>query len=221
METIIRSIRNDLRLSMNGIAATSMREKGVHYRMNFGVDLMRIREIALRYVPDVMLAETLWKEDVRELKILATLLYPVDRFTSDAADRWVVSITNQEIREQACRNLFQQISFAGELVNLWIVNEIEEIRATGYWLFARLCITRAPSLEMVESELILERATGDLKSESMLLRQAALNVLKYHGRLSERNREDVLQKVACFNDSTDPYEQEILDQLHFEFGLSD
>ncbi|NMB06251.1 MAG: hypothetical protein GX976_07740 [Bacteroidales bacterium] len=221
METIIRSIRNDLRLSMNGIAATSMREKGVHYRMNFGVDLMRIREIALRYVPDVMLAETLWKEDVRELKILATLLYPVDRFTSDAADRWVVSITNQEIREQACRNLFQQISFAGELVNLWIVNEIEEIRATGYWLFARLCITRAPSLEMVESELILERAVSDLKSESMLLRQAALNVLKYHGRLSERNREDVLQKVACFNDSTDPYEQEILDQLHFEFGLSD
>jgi 3-methyladenine DNA glycosylase AlkD len=206
---------------MNGIAATSMREKGVHYRMNFGVDLMRIREIALRYVPDVMLAETLWKEDVRELKILATLLYPVDRFTSDAADRWVVSITNQEIREQACRNLFQQISFAGELVNLWIVNEIEEIRATGYWLFARLCITRAPSLEMVESELILERAVSDLKSESMLLRQAALNVLKYHGRLSERNREDVLQKVACFNDSTDPYEQEILDQLHFEFGLSD
>lgn len=221
METIIRSIRNDLRLSMNGIAATSMREKGVHYRMNFGVDLMRIREIALRYVPDVMLAETLWKEDVRELKILATLLYPVDRFTSDAADRWVVSITNQEIREQACRNLFQQISFAGELVNLWIVNEIEDIRATGYWLFARLCITRAPSLEMVESELILERAVSDLKSESMLLRQAALNVLKYHGRLSERNREDVLQKVACFNDSTDPYEQEILDQLHFEFGLSD
>src|SRR5690606_38181630 len=132
-----------------------------------------------------------------------------------------VSITNQEIREQACRNLFQQISFAGELVNLWIVNEIEEIRATGYWLFARLCITRAPSLEMVESELILERAVSDLKSESMLLRQAALNVLKYHGRLSERNREDVLQKVACFNDSTDPYEQEILDQLHFEFGLSD
>ena len=221
METIIRSIRNDLRLFMNGIAATSMREKGVHYRMNFGVDLMRIREIALRYVPDVMLAETLWKEDVRELKILATLLYPVDRFTSDAADRWVVSITNQEIREQACRNLFQQISFAGELVNLWIVNEIEEIRATGYWLFARLCITRAPSLEMVESELILERAVSDLKRESMLLRQAALNVLKYHGRLSERNREDVLQKVACFNDSTDPYEQEILDQLHFEFGLSD
>lgn len=221
METIIRSIRNDLRLSMNGIAATSMREKGVHYRMNFGVDLMRIREIALRYVPDVMLAETLWKEDVRELKILATLLYPVDRFTSDAADRWVVSITNQEIREQACRNLFQQISFAGELVNLWIVNDIEEIRATGYWLFARLCITRAPSLVMVESEHILERAVLDLKSESMLLRQAALNVLKYHGRLSERNREDVLQKVACFNDSTDPYEQEILDQLHFEFGLSD
>jgi 3-methyladenine DNA glycosylase AlkD len=221
METIIRSIRNDLRLSMNGIAATSMREKGVHYRMNFGVDLMRIREIASRYTPDAVLAEKLWNEDVRELKIIATLLYPTDRFTPEAADRWAVAISNQEIREQTCRNLFQQIPFAGELVNVWSVSETEEIRATGYWLFARLCITRAPSLGKVESGLILECAAGDLKSESMLLRQAALNVLKYHGRLSLTNREDVLQKVAGFNDSTDPYEQEILDQLRFEFGLSD
>ena len=181
METIIRSIRNDLRLSMNGIASTSMREKGVHYRMNFGVDLMRIREIASCYTPDAALAEMLWKEDVRELKIIATLLYPVDRFTAESADR----------------------------------------RAIGYWLFARLCITRASSLGKVESEQILERAVGDLKSESMLLRQAALNVLKYHGRLTVSNSEDVLAKVAGFNDSTDPFEQEVLDQLRFEFGLSD
>lgn len=221
METIIRSIRNDLRLSMNGIASTSMREKGVHYRMNFGVDLMRIREIASCYTPDAALAEMLWKEDVRELKIIATLLYPVDRFTAESADRWAVTITNQEIREQACRNLFQQIPFAGDLVNVWSVSETEEIRATGYWLFARLCITRASSLGKVESEQILERAVGDLKSESMLLRQAALNVLKYHGRLTVSNSEDVLAKVAGFNDSTDPFEQEVLDQLRFEFGLSD
>ena len=221
METTIKSIRNDLRLSMNGIASTSMREKGVHYRMNFGVDLMRIREISSRYTPDQVLAEMLWKEDVRELKILATLLYPVDQLTPEAAERWVVNITNQEIREQACRNLFQQIPFAGELVNVWSVSETEEIRATGYWLFARLCITQAPSLGKVESEQILERAVGDLKSESMLLRQAALNVLKYHGRLLTKNREDVLLKVASFNDSTDPYEQEILEQLRFEFGLFD
>ncbi|MDD2327561.1 MAG: DNA alkylation repair protein [bacterium] len=221
METIIRSIRSDLRLSMNGVTAASMREKGVHYRMNFGVDLMRIRETADRYTPDALLAEELWKEDVRELKIIATLLYPADRFTREAADRWVDAINNQEIREQVCRNLFQQLLFAGVLVNDWGGSEEERVRTTGYWLYARLCITRATSLEEVESDLLLSRAAGDLKSGSMLLRQASLNVLKYHGRLSEGNRDEVLDRVAGFYDSADPFEREILDQLRFEFGLTD
>ncbi len=72
---------------MNGIAPTSMREKCECIIVaNFGVDLMRIREIASSYAPDAALAEMLWKEDVWELKIIATLLYPVDRFTPEAAD---------------------------------------------------------------------------------------------------------------------------------------
>ncbi len=221
METIIRNIRSELRLSMNGVTATSMREKGVHYRMNFGVDLMRIGVIASHYVPDAFLAETLWNEDVRELKIIATLLYPVDRFTRDAADRWVEAINNQEIREQVCRNFFQQLPFAGQLVNDWCGREEEQVRTTGYWLYARLCITRAASLAEVESDKLLEHAAKDLKSESMLLRQASLNVLRYHGRLSASNREEVLQRVAGFNHTTDPFEQEVFDQLCYEFGLVD
>lgn len=221
METIIRSIRRDLRRSMNGATAASMREKGVHYRMNFGVDLMRIREIAARYNPDAALAEQLWKEDTRELKILATMLYPLERYTRETAERWVDGISNQEIREQICRNLLQQLPFAGLLVNRWGGREEEQVRTTGYWLYARLCITHADTLGEVESELLLDHAAGDLKSESMLLRQAALNLLKYHGRLSESNREAVMQRVSGFNGSDDPFDQEVLDQLRFEFGLAD
>ena len=206
---------------MNGATAASMREKGVHYRMNFGVDLMRIREIAARYNPDAALAEQLWKEDTRELKILATMLYPLERYTRETAERWVDGISNQEIREQICRNLLQQLPFAGLLVNRWSGREEEQVRTTGYWLYARLCITHAATLGEVESELLLDHAAGDLKSESMLLRQAALNLLKYHGRLSESNREAVLQRVSGFNGSDDPFDQEVLDQLRFEFGLAD
>lgn len=206
---------------MNGVIAASMREKGVHYRMNFGVDLMRIREIAARYNPDAALAEQLWKEDTRELKILATMLYPLERYTRETAERWVDGISNQEIREQICRNLLQQLPFAGLLVNRWGGREEEQVRTTGYWLYARLCITHADTLGEVESELLLDHAAGDLKSESLLLRQAALNLLKYHGRLSESNREAVMQRVSGFNGSDDPFDQEVLDQLRFEFGLAD
>lgn len=220
MESVIRNIRTDLRLTMNGVISTSMREKGVNYRMNFGVDMLKIKEIAGKYEPGSTLAEILWNEDVREMKILATMLYPSAFLTRETADRWVRHITNQEIREQACRNLFQELSFAHQLVNEWTRNEDEKIRTTGYWLFARLCIVRAEVVKQVDMDLLLDDAVNDLKNESLLLRQSALNALKFFGRISRVNAQEVLQRVSGFENSENQIEKEMLDQLLFEFGLA-
>lgn len=217
VETILRNIRTDLRMSMDGVTAASMRAKGVGYRMNFGVDIPRLKQIAAKYAPDKVLAEIMWKEDVRELKILATMLFPVVHFSREDAGRWVQGTANQEIREQVCKNLFQELTYADELVQEWIENEDETIRATGYWLFARLCIIRSESVVRVRFEGLLERAKADLKSESLLLRQSALNTLKFFGRISPDNAERVMRLVADFEHSPDPQEKEIFDILSFEF----
>ena len=64
---------------MNGAVSQSMREKGLVYKLNFGVELPRIKSIVcLR--KDHALAQALWKEDIRECKILAGLFQPVDSF---------------------------------------------------------------------------------------------------------------------------------------------
>jgi 3-methyladenine DNA glycosylase AlkD len=218
MESVLRNIRTDLRLTMNGVISTSMRDKGVNYRMNFGVDMLKIKEIAGRYEPGSTLAEVLWKEDVREMKIIATMLYPSASFSKETADRWVKQITNQEMREQACKNLFQELSFAPQLVNEWTTDEDEKIRTTGYWLFARLCIVRAEVVKQVDMNLLLADAVHDLKGESLLLRQSALNALKFFGRISRENAQEVLQRVSGFEKSEIQMEKEMLDQLLFEFG---
>lgn len=219
METILRNIRADLRMSMNGVTAASMRAKGVGYRMNFGVDVPRLKQIAARYVPDKVLAEIMWKEDVRELKILATMLCPPVCFFKEDAYRWIWGVANQEIREQVCKNLFQELSYANELVQEWTGSEDETIRTTGYWLFARLCIIRSDAINRIRSEELLERAKADLKNESLLLRQSALNTLKFFGRLSPDNAEKVMWLVADFEYSADLQEKEIFDLLSFEFKL--
>jgi len=46
---IIKEIKTQLRLSMNGVASQSMREKGLAYKINFGVELPRLKEIAKQY----------------------------------------------------------------------------------------------------------------------------------------------------------------------------
>ncbi len=76
----IKDIKTQLRLSMNGAVSQSMREKGLVYKLNFGVELPRIKGIAAGYEKNHSLAQALWKEDIRECKILAGLLQPVETF---------------------------------------------------------------------------------------------------------------------------------------------
>lgn len=220
-DTVLRQIRTDLRLSMDGVVAASMRTKGMDYRMNFGVNIPRIREISQKYRPDKTLAEILWKENVRELKILATLLYPADGMSKETAERWGAGIINQEIREQICRNLFQEVAFADQLVDEWTRNEDERMRTTGYWLFARLCIVRSETTARVSKSLLLRHAVEDLKNESLLLRQAALNALKFLGRWSKEHAAEVLQSVELMEGINEISKSEMLDLLRFEFEYTD
>ena len=219
MKEIIKKIRTDLRLSMNGAVSSSMRDKGINYRMNFGVGIPRINQISEKYEQDKELAETLWSDDVRELKILATLLYPIEEFSKELAMSWIVEIKDQELREQLCKNLLQKLTYANELVEESAKNNIEHIRCTGYWLFARLCITKSETVEKINWDELLQNAISDLNRQSMLLRQAALNTLKYYGRISGENATNVLQKVSHLEGSKNHMEKEILSILKFEFGV--
>ena len=67
----LKDIKTQLRLSMNGAVSQSMREKGLVYKLNFGVEIPRIKMIAEGYEKNHDLAQALWKEDIRECKIMA------------------------------------------------------------------------------------------------------------------------------------------------------
>lgn len=185
--------------------------------MNFGVDVLQLKQIAQNYPTDKVLADMLWREDVREMKILATMLYPSTDFSEETADRWVKEIPNQEIREQVCRNLFQKLDYADKVVQRWVENSNEDIRATGYWLYARLCIIRSGLMSKIGHDALLQHAVNDLDSESMLVRQAALNVLKYDGRVSKEHATGILQRIAAYENSDDVRKKEFFDLLRFEF----
>ena len=106
LQNELKEIRTQLRLAMNGVISTSMREKGIVYKLNFGVPLPEIKQIATTHKPNSELAAALWKEDIREFKILASFLQPVDEFSSQEAKQWVKEIPYLEIAEQCSHNLF-------------------------------------------------------------------------------------------------------------------
>ena len=79
----VKSIKRSFRLLMNGVASHSMREKGLSYKINWGIQFSDIKNLAGEYGKDYQLAIELWKENVRECKILATLIMPVEKMSHD------------------------------------------------------------------------------------------------------------------------------------------
>lgn len=219
MKELIRNIRTDLRLAMNGIVSSSMRDKGMDYKLNFGVDVPRIKGIAAKYEPNANLAKELWRLDVRELKILSTMLYPLDEFKEKNANEWANEIPNQEIRENLCRNLLQELSYADELVQKWAEDSNESLRLTGYWLYVRLMMIEADVLERIKTMPIIEKALVDVHSEDNLLSTAALNVLKQVVRRNYEGADMVMSQIGKFATSVNPKEKEIYDNLQFELKI--
>ena len=60
----LKEIRTQLRMAMNGVISTSMREKGIDYKLNFGVPLPEIKQIAARHEPGSELAAEIGRAHV-------------------------------------------------------------------------------------------------------------------------------------------------------------
>ncbi|MBQ8422771.1 MAG: hypothetical protein IJY36_00730 [Coprobacter sp.] len=221
MESIdekIREIKRQFRKAMNGIVAGSMHEKGVEYRVNFGLTLPLVKRIAAHFPPDKELATRLWNEQVRESKLLSTYLYPPTEVDRDTARRMIQESTYSEIADACCTNLFVNLAFAPELANECIASPHEMAKYIGYQLWNRLFINRySPSVE--ESEALLSSV------KQLLLEGVTLSVLTPVAnaikRLIQQNNsntylvkhilEDVLPQCP---ESSRPIVEELIDECN-------
>jgi hypothetical protein len=201
MNEQLQEIKSHLRRYMNGAVAQSMREKGVVYKMNFGIELPRIREIASMYPKEHALAQALWKENIRECKILAGLLQPVDSFLPEIADIWVENIHHLEIAELTSMNLFQYLPYAPALSLCWIAGEGEYKQICGFFTIARLLIRKGDMPERAANEL-LDQAVCAALSGNYHLRNAALTAIRCFMQHSEEHAFLVCRRVENLKDST-------------------
>lgn len=59
----LKAIKRSFRLFMNGVTSQSMREKGLDYKINWGISQPDLRRIASSYDKDMELADMLGGED--------------------------------------------------------------------------------------------------------------------------------------------------------------
>lgn len=199
----IKDIKGQFRLFMNGVVSQSMREKGLDYKLNFGIELPRLKEIAARYEKNHDVAQALWKENIRECKILAGLLQPIDTFFPEIADIWVEDMRYPEIAELTCMNLFQFLPYASGKAFEWIADDREYFQFCGFMLMARLLMKGEQLNERAEAEF-LDQALATLQSEPLLPQKAAATALRKFAAQNRENAKKLNRQLAPLVKSSKP-----------------
>lgn len=195
----LKDIKIQLRLSMNGAVSQSMREKGLVYKLNFGVELPRIKGIAAAYEKNHTLAQALWKEDIRECKILAGLLQPVETFLPEIADIWIDTMPTVEIAELTSMNLFQHLPYAPAKAFRWIADERELAQVCGFLTIARLLQKKGDMEDRVANEF-LDQAVSCFLAGSYAVRNAVSAALR---RFMEHSEEHAFRACRCVDSMKD------------------
>lgn len=214
----LKAIKTQLRLAMNGAASQSMREKGLVYKLNFGVELPRIKEIAALFPKDHQLAQALWKEEIRECKILATLLQPIESFYPEIADIWVERITTQEIAELASMNLFQHLPYAPQKSLQWIASEEPMTQACGLLTAARLLMKKGDLAERAENELLDQSLTAFVAGP-YVVRSAASALLRRYIQSSDAHAFTLCRRIEGLKNSSNEAEQQLYQLVEQEVAL--
>jgi len=196
----VKEIKQSFRLMMDGAVAQSMRDKGLNYHLNWGATLPRLQakaeEVRLMVngsstseatksmtglrVYDLAIA--LYKENVRECKILATMLMPPDEILPEVVDIWQEQIPSQEIAEQLAFNLYQHLPFAAEKAYQWIASDKEYDQLCGFHVLSRLFMNGQEPNERGINEY-LDEALCALQGPYPSVRKAALQSLQRFAEL--------------------------------------
>ena len=178
----VKEIKQSFRQMMDGAVAKSMRDKGLTYKLNWGATLPRLREKADGIGKNYDLAIALWKENVRECKILATMIMPPDVVLPEVIDIWMEQTATQEIAEQAAFNLYQYLPYAPEKAYTWIASDKELYQLCGFHILSRLFMNGQEPNERGINEFI-DQALAALQGESIAVRKAAMSSMQRFAEL--------------------------------------
>lgn len=195
---IIKEIKQSFRPMMNGVASHSMRTRGVGYKLNWGIPFVELKRMAQEYAKDYDLAINLWKEDIRECKILATLLMPADVMLPDMAELWMEQTTTQEMAEMTAFNLFQNLDYASELAFRWLAVDNELYQICAYNLLSRLFLQKM-KLDARAINEYLDEVDVAMQNDNLAVRHAALNSIKNFMKLGEEYEQIAREALKSLN----------------------
>ena len=134
----LNKILEKLKSLSNPIAIEGMAKFGITPKKTYGVSIPLLRKMAKEIGKDHKLALQLWDIDIRETRILASMIDEPDLVTEEQMEKWVRDFDCWEVCDQVCQNLFTYTKFAYKKVVEWSKRDEEFVKRAGFALMAWL-----------------------------------------------------------------------------------
>ncbi len=195
-DRIFQQIISKIKPLQNGEVVNSMQKRGLEYKVNFGVSIPLLQQLASAYGKNHLVALKLWNKQWRETMILATLIEDPDKVTENQMDFWVKNFPSIEIAEQAAMNLFTKTGMAYQKAFEYCLGKKLVVKIVGLLMIGRLALTdretpdeafdpffelmpplsKDPQLAVVFSRVYIQIGMRNLNLNQVAIRHA--NILK-------------------------------------------
>jgi 3-methyladenine DNA glycosylase AlkD len=165
-----------------------MARYGIDVHAAYGVAIPDLRRAAKRVGRDHALADDLWASGIREGRILATMVADPALVTPEEMDAWVVDLTDWELCDHACGNLWERTPHGFAKARAWADRPEEFVRRAAFVLIATAAVHRKdlPDRDFVQLMPSIRRAARD---ERNYVRKAVSWALRQTGKRNQRLNE--------------------------------
>ena len=171
---IAKHVRHEFFVYRNGLLADTLRSAGDTHRMIFGLNMPQITDIARSISPNEEVAKELWESrETRECRLIAPILYPIDKFNEETALEWISDIESTEVADNLCHKLLRKTPFAHHLcTTLMTGSEIQRYTAL------RLAINLLTLGKEIDRERMLRFAQTEIEKNHPLTSATAKRLLQ-------------------------------------------
>jgi len=218
MKDIVKEIKKKLRTRENGPAAEAMENLGIKYKKNHGLSVRQIKDIAADYLNNHELAIELYKEDIRELRIMSFIVENAQTVSVEQIDEWVNALTNTEQAEQIAINLIVFNPKFYSKVFEWAESSNEYVRRTAFVLIARIAMYQKKDLDNEEYKKYIELCIAKSKDNNIHVAKAISWALRRIGRLNTELYNIVLEASEEISFYKADYTQLISEEVSYELN---
>ena len=198
----VEEVLNLLRKKASPRNVRGMARFGMSAQGRLGVSVPEMRRIARLAGKDHRLALALWKTEIAEARIVASMVAEPDKVTARQMETWVVGIDSWDICDQVCGNLWDKTPLAWGKLRAWSRREEEFVRRAGFALIAYLAWhdKQAADARFVAVLALIRRGAVD---ERNFVKKAVSWALRNIGKRNPALRREALSLATSLRNSED------------------